>query len=100
MRTVLLSLVFLYPFCCRHCCPPQEHSVVTKHSVTQATPKAELPLRFSVYKDTKGEWRWRLQAANNRIIADSGEGYKNKADCLHGISLIRDKAPISIVVEK
>ena len=31
------------------------------------------------YKDTKGEWRWRLKASNGRIIADSAEGYKNEA---------------------
>ena len=34
--------------------------------------------RFEIYADAAGEWRWRLVAANNRIIADSAEGYKNK----------------------
>jgi uncharacterized protein YegP (UPF0339 family) len=34
--------------------------------------------RFVVYKDVKGEWRWQLRAANGRIIADSGEGYKQR----------------------
>jgi uncharacterized protein YegP (UPF0339 family) len=28
------------------------------------------------------KWRWRLRAANGRIIATSGEGYTNYADCL------------------
>lgn len=28
----------------------------------------------------KREWRWRVQAANNKIVADSGEGYKNRLD--------------------
>ena len=36
-----------------------------------------------------GDWRWRLLAANGKIIATSGEGYINKADCLHGISLVK-----------
>lgn len=36
-------------------------------------------LRIQVYKDKKGEWRWRFRARNNRVIADSGEGYKRKA---------------------
>ena len=35
------------------------------------------------------DWRWRLRAANGQIIATSGEGYINKADCLHGISLVQ-----------
>ena len=34
--------------------------------------------RFQVYRDRKGEWRWRLLAANGRTIADSGEGYAQK----------------------
>ena len=36
---------------------------------------------YFVYQDAAGGWRWRLQAANNRIIANAGEGYQNKADC-------------------
>jgi uncharacterized protein len=34
------------------------------------------------------EFRWRLRAANGRIIADSGEGYFNKSDCLAAIRLV------------
>ncbi|HEX3184231.1 MAG TPA: DUF1508 domain-containing protein [Pyrinomonadaceae bacterium] len=53
-------------------------------------------MRFLVYKDTAGYWRWRLVAANNRTIADSGEGYNNKQDCLSAISLVQSAyaAPI------
>ena len=48
---------------------------------------------FELYKDNVGEYRWRLQAQNNEIIADSAEGYKNKADCEHGIELVGTLAP-------
>jgi uncharacterized protein YegP (UPF0339 family) len=44
---------------------------------------------FHVYKDNAGEWRWNLKAANGRLIADSGEGYNDRADCLHGIELLK-----------
>jgi uncharacterized protein YegP (UPF0339 family) len=44
---------------------------------------------FQFYKDKAGEWWWRLRANNNEIIATSGEGYKNKQDCLHAIDLVR-----------
>ena len=47
-------------------------------------------MKFKYYKDKAGEWRWRLIAANKSdIIADSGEGYINKSDCLHGIDLVK-----------
>jgi uncharacterized protein len=45
---------------------------------------------FQVYKDTADEWRWRLVAGNEQIIAVSGEGYRERRDCLHGIELVRD----------
>lgn len=40
---------------------------------------------FTVYRDKRKEWRWRLTASNGRILADSGEGYKRKRDCLRGL---------------
>ncbi|UQY89264.1 DUF1508 domain-containing protein [Stenotrophomonas rhizophila] len=46
------------------------------------------PKQFVVYKDGAGEYRWRLYAQNSKIIADSAEGYKNKADCVHGAKLV------------
>jgi uncharacterized protein YegP (UPF0339 family) len=46
-------------------------------------------MKFHVYKDARGEWRWRLKAANGKIIADSGEGYKSKQACKEGIGLVK-----------
>jgi len=46
-------------------------------------------MKFHVYKDTAGEWRWRLKAAKGKIIADSGEGYKSKQSCKEGIELVK-----------
>lgn len=33
---------------------------------------------INVYRDTIGEWRWKLKATNGKIIADSAEGYKRE----------------------
>jgi uncharacterized protein len=51
---------------------------------------------FKLYQDGTMMWRWRLKAANGRTIADSGEGYYNKQDCLNGIKLVKgsSSAPI------
>lgn len=46
-------------------------------------------MKFWYYLDKGSEWRWRLKAANGQIIAVSGEGYKNKSDCLHAIELVK-----------
>lgn len=47
---------------------------------------------FEVYKDKAGEYRWRLQANNNEVVADSNEGYASKSSCLHGIDVVRQIA--------
>jgi uncharacterized protein YegP (UPF0339 family) len=44
---------------------------------------------YVMYQDTQMLWRWRLLAANNRIIADSGESYYNESDCLEAINLVK-----------
>lgn len=46
------------------------------------------PEQFVIYKDASGEWRWTLYATNSKKIANGGEGYENKADCIHGFRLV------------
>jgi uncharacterized protein YegP (UPF0339 family) len=48
--------------------------------------------KFEIYKDKRGEFRWRLRADNNQVIA-SGEGYSSKAGCKNGIESVRKNAP-------
>jgi uncharacterized protein YegP (UPF0339 family) len=55
---------------------------------------------FKIYTDAKGEYRWRLQADNYRIVADSGEGYKNKEDCKAGIDIVKTQAPTATVFDE
>lgn len=49
-------------------------------------------MAFWIYLDRQGRWRWQLMAANGRIVADSGESYINKKDCLEGIALVQSAA--------
>ncbi len=49
-------------------------------------------LTFEIYKDKQEEFRWRLKASNGAVIATSGQGYKAKADCQHGIDLVKEGA--------
>lgn len=48
-------------------------------------------MEYQVY-ESGGQYRWRLVAANNRIIANSGEAYHNKQDCLNAIGLVKNSA--------
>ncbi len=58
-------------------------------------------MHFEIYQQSPGliganlgilgskDWRWRLVSSNGEPIANGGEGYRNKADCLHGIDLVK-----------
>jgi uncharacterized protein YegP (UPF0339 family) len=37
------------------------------------------------------QWYWHLKAANGEKIA-TGEGYRNEADCLHVIGLVKNSS--------
>jgi predicted RNase H-like HicB family nuclease/uncharacterized protein YegP (UPF0339 family) len=69
-------------------------------------PEPEVPERigrvgaeFELYRDQDNpqDFRWRLRANNGEIIADSGEGYNDKDDALHGIELVKAQAPSAVV---
>lgn len=55
---------------------------------------------FQLYRDQNSEYRWRLRAANNRVVADSGEGYVHKADCEHGIDLMRGLSDVEVYQDR
>ena len=48
--------------------------------------------KFEIYKDKRGEFRFRLKASNGQNILAS-EGYKAKSGCTIGIESIKKNAP-------
>lgn len=34
------------------------------------------------YRDNANEWRWHRKAPNGEIVAESGEGYVDRSDCV------------------
>jgi uncharacterized protein len=55
--------------------------------------------KFEIYKDARGEFRFRLKAANGEIIASS-EGYKSKAAAKNGVESVRSNAPGATLVDQ
>lgn len=52
---------------------------------------------FRLYTDVSGQWRWTLFASNGNKIANCGEGYVNKADCKHGIALVKGSSTAPVM---
>ena len=71
--------------------------MATLEDLTVPDRKAKCP-KFELYTDKRGYYRFRLKAANGKIIAAS-EGYTTKAGCLAGIESVRKNAPTAEVVE-
>ena len=53
--------------------------------------------RFEAYEDRNDKWRWRLFAANGRIIASSGEAFSSKTSALRAAEGVRQTAPNSVI---
>ena len=82
--------------------PAGEESHVIRDHSDESSPQASSMqaghmARFELYKDLNGEYRWRFISTNGRVLAESGEGYKNEADCQHGIDLIKGEVPAARV---
>jgi uncharacterized protein YegP (UPF0339 family) len=54
-------------------------------------------MRFELYRDSAGGWRWRLRSQNGNVVADSAEAYVRREDCEHGIDLLKGSATAPIV---
>jgi uncharacterized protein YegP (UPF0339 family) len=55
-----------------------------------------MALKATFYTDKAGEHRWRLASGNNRVIADSGEGYHNQQDCVDAFLLVTGTALVPV----
>jgi uncharacterized protein YegP (UPF0339 family) len=55
---------------------------------------------FEIYRDDAGEYRWRLQDDNNRVIADSSEGYTEKRTVERAIPNVKDAAARATVNDR
>ena len=49
-------------------------------------------MKFQIFEDVAGEWRWRLITKQGKVLADCGEGYKTKGGCVRAL----DKFPSAV----
>ena len=72
-----------------------------KKKATKAVPFAnrQYKAKIKIYRDGAHEFRWRLVASNGRIIADSAEGYTDKAHCEQAVTRFVESAQSATIVE-
>ncbi|NUR69957.1 MAG: DUF1508 domain-containing protein [Hamadaea sp.] len=55
--------------------------------------------KFEVFKDVRGEYRWRLRSANGQIFAIGGEGFKQKSGAENGIAAVKRDAVAAEIID-
>ena len=52
---------------------------------------------YSYFKDTGGDWWWRIHAEDGSVVMDSGGGYSSEQECLEAIKRIKGSANGSVL---
>jgi hypothetical protein len=56
-------------------------------------------MKFEIYVDRSGEYRWRLAASNGQTIASSGESFASKANARRAAENVKENAGKADIVE-
>src|SRR5262245_22586039 len=57
-------------------------------------------VKFVIYADSGGSYRWRLVASNGQTVATSGESFSSKANARRAAENVREGAGAAEVVEE
>lgn len=56
-------------------------------------------MKFKIYRDKLGAFRWSLLASNDRIFADSGESYLRREDVLRAVASLQTSILTARIVD-
>jgi len=66
--------------------PNRPPAVLEQIDKEESTPSKTRLSYFEIFQDSDEHYRWRFKAKNNKIVADSGEGYTTKQNLKKGIN--------------
>jgi len=56
-------------------------------------------MKFEIYADAKGSYRWRLVASNGQTVASSGESFASKANARRAAENVKANAGKAEIVD-
>jgi hypothetical protein len=56
-------------------------------------------MKFEIYADASGSYRWRLVASNGQTVASSGESFASKANARRAAENVKENADKAAIVE-
>lgn len=56
-------------------------------------------MRFKIYRDAAGAFRWKLVANNDKTVADSTQGYPRHEDVLRAVATLQTSVLTAKIVD-
>jgi uncharacterized protein YegP (UPF0339 family) len=56
-------------------------------------------MKFEIYADASGQYRWRLVSSNGQNVASSGESFASKANARRAAENVKDDAGSADIVD-
>lgn len=56
-------------------------------------------MKFVIYEDVRGAWRWRLVSRNGLIMGDSSEAYVDRTNVYDAVHTIEENISHGVEVE-
>jgi len=56
-------------------------------------------MKFEIYADAGGSYRWRLVSSNGQTIASSGESFDSKSNARRAAENVKENASKATIVE-
>ncbi|MDQ3093016.1 MAG: DUF1508 domain-containing protein [Actinomycetota bacterium] len=57
-------------------------------------------MKFVIYKDSRGKYRWRLVAGNGQTVASSGEAFESQSNARRAAENVKDNAGSATVEDE
>jgi len=57
-------------------------------------------MKFVIYADSRGNYRWRLVARNGQTVASSGEAFDSKTNARRAAENVKDNAGSAAIEEE
>ncbi len=57
-------------------------------------------MKFVIYKDSGGNYRWRLVAGNGQTVASSGEAFDSKSNARRAAENVKENAGSATIEDK
>jgi uncharacterized protein YegP (UPF0339 family) len=79
--------------------PPLTAMAANNASTATTNAPTAAEVTYSYHKNKNSEWRWKVKAADGRVIAESKDSYKTERECLEDIERVKGSRRARVTTE-